>query len=117
MGEKDGLTLLFQYQADGCLVGGKRATKLLARVVGIRAAERNRRANKSRRFSGSFGEMAAQPAIAGKGLPLHRGIGALENRKDAIFFLENALHCGRGEHKEILKLTQMQQAHYGIDVS
>jgi len=61
--------------------------------------------------------MTAQASLARQSLPFHRRIGTLQNAEYLVFFLENALHASSREQKEALKFAQMEEAHYGINVS
>src|ERR1700676_4650796 len=75
---------LLESKAEGGFVFGKGAAEFVADVIRVRAAQRNGGANERRRFARSFGEMTAEPAFAGKALPLHRGIGTFEDAEDFV---------------------------------
>ena len=52
-----------------------------------------------------------------KHLPLDRRIGAVEDFEDTAFVLEETLNRGGGKDEKILELTQMKQAHDGVNIS
>ncbi len=114
--KEEALLALLHDEANSCFVGRERTERLFDHVIRIRASERHCGTDEFWRRGGVFGEMTAQTSSAGQSLPFHRRIGTLQNAEYPVFFLENALHARSREHKEALKLAQMEKAHYRINV-
>ncbi len=114
--DEDAFSFAFENEADVGFVGRQGAADFFADVIGIRAAERNRRDDERRLVAGIFGEMDAEAAFALEEAPLNRGIGAIEHVEDFVFFFQDALERSGAEDEERLKLAQVQQAHHFVDV-
>ena len=107
--------VLFEEESGGRLIGGGGLKKIITDVVRVGAAERDRGVEERGGVTRIVRKVAADASSRGKGLPLNRRFGALQDLEDAVLGLEDALHRRRGKDEETLRPTQVEKAESGVN--